>query len=83
MNSNVETMLTHLENALRTEILTPTDKVGEGTFVCLTIERPEGKQYLQGEFEQIPNEWQTALKGLRKGQKFDQVKIVAVFDLWS
>ena len=75
-------LLEVLKNDLAKGDLTPTDKVGPGTFVCMTQATPFGMAYNQISFEQLPPPIAEAINGQSKGFKFGDLKVVAIFDIW-
>jgi len=75
-------LLEKLKKCLEAGDLTPTDRVGFGTFVCITHMTPFGMAYTQCQFEELPFELAAALNGKAKGDKIGPIKIVAVFDTW-
>lgn len=75
-------MLKALEKDIRNGTITPTDRVGPGTLLCVTQATPHGMAYHQLAFDSAPPEWSKVLIGTVKGEKLGDMKIVAIFDIW-
>ena len=75
-------LLKKLREAIEAGDLTPTDKVGPGTFVCLTQITVLGIAYHQGHFEDFALDMRMVLEGATKGAKFGPIKVVAIFHAW-
>lgn len=76
------TLLKKLEDMLRDGLLTATDHIEAGTFVCLTQETPLGLAYHQGPFDVMSADLMGSLKGLRVGERIGHIKVVAIYDIW-
>jgi len=75
-------LLEKLKKSLAKGDMTPTDKVGPGTFVCVTEATPMGMGYNQLAYDDMPFGIAELLDGKRKGDKVGTLKIVAVYDVW-
>jgi hypothetical protein len=76
-------LLKKLEELLRTGILTKTDRVASGTFVCLTQETPFGLAYHQGPVDTMPADLYQTLKDAKVGDRIGSIKVIAIYDIWA
>lgn len=82
--NTVNGLLKKLETLVREEILTPTERVEAGTFVCFREKLSHGGfGYHQFTFEDIPKHFQKEFLHSKKGDEIGPLKILAVFDVWS
>jgi hypothetical protein len=78
-----KTLLDFIEKGIRQGILTKATHVDVGTFICFTTYHPANSVYSQYAFEALPEEYKAALRGRKAGDQIGQVKVVAVFDMWT
>lgn len=82
--NTVNDLLKRLEKLVREDILTPTERVEAGTFVCFRENMGDGRfGYHQFPFENIPAAFQKEFLHSKKGDEIGPLKILAVFDVWS
>lgn len=82
LNPQMALMLEKLEDLLRKDMITPSNEIESGTFLCMTEKHPHGILYHQCAFDDLPKDWQKLLMGKPKGYSFGAVKVVAIFEFW-
>jgi hypothetical protein len=75
--------LKKLEEMIKDGRLTQGKAVGPGTMVCVVQKTPFGMAYAQEEFERMAPMHQVTLLGKIKGDMVNEMKVVAVFDVWE
>jgi len=82
MIQNKTDLLKKLEALINQGILTPTNRIGLDTFLCMTESTPQGMAYHQRLFQELPDDWRRALDGQTRGYSLGTIKVIGVFDVW-